>query len=371
MGEIIPIKLGFGSRIKDRYQLNEAQYDRSGRMDYEHFIVTPADGAIDPLADYYNEPHMGGGLTGFTILKKKPWTIQLNLNEWVRFTKPGEYKLKVSSNRVEIINPASQQGTSPVTAISNEIPMKILPVDPAWQKQAYEKAAAQLKAYPPAKEDANEREKALEILRFLGTPEATRELVRQMRGESPGRLDFICYIGLVSSPERAVAREALEQALADPDHPIDETFLDTLISIERSNANRDVTSAEDEQKVLEKVANALPKKRGKALRVSLYSVLNYVWIPVDKQLLPKETIQKLIMQLISIFDQLSAKQHAWLLEVRWEQIKSPALLPLLKRYAQRDFSKVAREEYYDARQLTVWALRRWFELDPAGARPAT
>jgi hypothetical protein len=168
-----------------------------------------------------------------------------------------------------------------------------------------------------------------------------------------------------------VAREALEQALADPDHPIDETFLDTLISIERSNANRDVTSAEDEQKVLEKVANALPKKRGKALRVSLYSVLNYVWIPVDKQLLPKETIQKLVMQLISIFDQLSAKQQAWLLEVRWEQIKSPALLPLLKRYAQRDFSKVAREEYYDARQLTVWALRRWFELDPAGARPAT
>lgn len=34
MGEIIPIKLAFSSRIKDRYQSNEAQYDRSGRMDY-------------------------------------------------------------------------------------------------------------------------------------------------------------------------------------------------------------------------------------------------------------------------------------------------------------------------------------------------
>jgi HEAT repeat protein len=369
IGEIISIKLAFSSRIKDRYQLNEAQYDRSGRMDYEHFIVTPADCAIDPLADYYNEPHMGGGLTGFTFLKKTLWTIQLNLNEWVRFTKPGEYRQRLQSKRVEFVNRSSPHGTSPITAISNEIPLKILPTDPAWQKEAYEKAVAQLKAYPSA-EDENQREKALETLRYLGTPDATRELVRQMRDESAGRLDFICYIGLVSSPERAVAREALEQSVADPDHPIDETFLDTLISLERSNVNRNITSTEDEQRVLEKVAKTLPNKRGKALRVSLYSLLNYVWIPLDKQLLPKETIQKLVMQLLSIFDQLSAKQQGWLLQVRSEQIKSPALLPLLKRYAQQDFSKVAKEEYYDARQLTIWALRRWFELDPAGARLA-
>src|SRR5436309_12628881 len=62
MGEIIPIKLSFRSQIKERYQLNEAHYDRSGRMEYEHFSVTPADGAVDPLANY--EPGMGGGLTG-------------------------------------------------------------------------------------------------------------------------------------------------------------------------------------------------------------------------------------------------------------------------------------------------------------------
>jgi hypothetical protein len=115
---------------------------------------------------------------------------------------------------------------------------------------------------------------------------------------------------------------------------------------------------------------ALPNKRGKALRVSLYTVLEHVWIPVDKRLLSKETVQKLVSQLVSLFDQLPAKQQAWLLERRWDKIKNPALLPLLKRYAETDFSKIPREDYYNVRQRTIWALQRWFELDPASARPA-
>jgi hypothetical protein len=371
MGEIIPIKLSFSSRVKNRYQLNEAHYDRSGRMEYEHFIVTPTDGAVDPLANY--ERGMGGGLTGFTFLTNKLWTIQLNVNEWVRFTEPGEYQLKVTSNRVEIVDTSSRYGTSRITATSNEIKVKILPHDRDWEKRVYDEAVMTLatrSSMKPEDEDNSPSYRALETLRFLGTPEATRQLANQLRGESRGNLDFVCYIGLVTSPEQAVAREALEEVLADPDRPIDDTLLDTLISLERDNANPAVTSAEEEQKALEKVVAALPKKRDKALRVSLYAVLDHVWVPVDKQLLPRETAQKLVSQLISMFDQLSAKQQAWLLEVRWEQIKNPAVLPLLKRYAETDFSKAPRKDSYDVRERTIWALRRWYELDPAGARPA-
>src|SRR5439155_3267191 len=255
--------------------------------EYENFIVTPADGAVDPLADY--ERGMGGGLTGFTFLKQKPWTIQLNLNEWVRFTKPGEYKLKVSSNRVEMVDASSSRGTSPITAISNEITLNILPRDSDWEKRVYDQAVATLRtssSVKPEDEENSPAYRALETLRFLGTAEATRELANQLRGESRGNLDFVCYIGLVSSPERAVAREALEEALANPDHPIDDTFLDALIYVESDNARHDVTRTEDEQKALEKVARALRNKRGKALHVSLYGVLDHVWIPVDKRLLP-------------------------------------------------------------------------------------
>src|SRR5712671_6135282 len=54
IGEIIPIKLAFSSRLKDRYYINEAQYDRSGRMNHEQFKIIPEDGAEDPLAEYFS-----------------------------------------------------------------------------------------------------------------------------------------------------------------------------------------------------------------------------------------------------------------------------------------------------------------------------
>ena len=363
IGEIIPIKLAFSSKLKKRYQLNEAQYDRSGRMEYEHFIVTPTDGVVDPLANY--ERGMGGGLTGYQFLTRKPWTIELNLNEWVRFTRPGEYKLSVSSERVELPDPSSPMGTSPVTARSNETTLKISAADPAWQKQVFDGAVATLKRRVPVKLEDTETSPAyhaLETLRFLGTPEATRELANQLCGESPGRLDFVCYIGLVSSPHPEVAREALQKALADADRPVDDTLLDALSMLESPHIGRWVRPQE-KRKTLEELVQILPNKRGKALSISLYTALNEVWTPVDEQLLSKQTTEKLVSQLISAFDQLSAEQKAWLLEQRWEQIKNPELLPLLKQYAKADFSKVGRD-------VTVWALRRWYELNPVSARPA-
>ena len=122
IGEIIPIKLSFSSPTRERYQVDQAQYDRSGRMNSERFEVTPADGSEDPLAEYYNDgPHIGGGLRGVDFLSAKPWAIQLKLNEWVRFTKPGEHKLKVSSDRVSVVDTKSAFGTSPVTAVSNQV----------------------------------------------------------------------------------------------------------------------------------------------------------------------------------------------------------------------------------------------------------
>src|ERR1700741_2993823 len=117
IGETIPLQLSFSSTVKDRYQINMAQYDRSGRMEYEHFIISPAQGAVDPLLGY--KGGVGGGLTSFQFLSSTPWTIKLNLNEWVRFTQPGEYRLIISSNRVSARDQSSPSGTAPVTARSN------------------------------------------------------------------------------------------------------------------------------------------------------------------------------------------------------------------------------------------------------------
>jgi hypothetical protein len=55
IGETISLHLAFSSAAKNRYQINMAQYDRSGRMNYEQFNLSPSGGAVDPLAG-----HLGG-----------------------------------------------------------------------------------------------------------------------------------------------------------------------------------------------------------------------------------------------------------------------------------------------------------------------
>jgi hypothetical protein len=80
-------------------------------MNYAQFGITPESGAVDPLANY--APGMMGELTNFQYLKPEPWTIQLNLNEWIRFTTPGRYKIVVVSRRVEARDPSRPFGSSP------------------------------------------------------------------------------------------------------------------------------------------------------------------------------------------------------------------------------------------------------------------
>jgi len=185
IGETIPLQLSFSSTVKDRYQVNMAQYDRSGRMNYEHFTISPSQGAVDPLVSY----NWGmGGLTTFQFLSSAPWTIKLNLNEWVRFTQPGEYRLMISSSRVGVRDQSSPTGTSPVTARSTELTLKIVAADPAWQKRIFKAAVANLDASAPQKPEQREqyetsRRQALETLRFLGTADAAGEMAKRMRGE--------------------------------------------------------------------------------------------------------------------------------------------------------------------------------------------
>src|SRR6266545_340118 len=122
-----------------------------------------------------------GGITNFKVLTPEPWTITLNLNEWIRFTQPGEYWLMVYSSRVGARDPSNPRGASTVTVRSNEIFLKIAPANHTWQKQVFSEAVTALDARVPTKQEQMEqytasRRKAVETLSFLGTADAAREL---------------------------------------------------------------------------------------------------------------------------------------------------------------------------------------------------
>src|SRR5258705_2588805 len=120
-----------------------------------------------------------GGLTNFKYLTSEPWMIKLNLNEWVRFTQPGEYRIVVSSGRVGVRDPSNTFGTSSVIAHSNEVTLKIISADAAWQKQVLRESVPAMNAPAAANSQQMEqytasRRQALERLPFIRSSDTPR-----------------------------------------------------------------------------------------------------------------------------------------------------------------------------------------------------
>lgn len=370
VGETIPLYLAYSSTVKDHYQLNRAQYDRSGRMAYEQFNLSPGEGVVDPLKDRLGG--IGGGLTSFSFLTPQPWTIVLNLNEWVRFIRAGEYRLVVTSHRVSVKDSSSRLGTVPITVRSNEVTLRIIPATKAWQQETLVSAVVILDQPEPKKPQDKEyyvkaRQGSLETLRFLGTAGAAKELAKRLRGEDSGGLDYICMLGLISSPEHDVVRSALEKEMTEPDHPISETFIWTVKAVD--TAPSDEHWRETQKNAVEELIAALPAKRGKALTTSLSTALNEAWNSGD---ISKATIDRLVTQMVSAFDRLPVDAQNLLLTYRWDKISGPQMIPILRRAAEayHDHPEMREMNAYQALQVSASAIRHWYELDPAGARPA-
>jgi hypothetical protein len=382
LGEVIPLELIFTSKTPKRYQINMARYDRSGRMSYERFLVNPDGGWSDPLRAYFNSSMawMGGGLTGFEFLSETPTKILLELNEWVQFNRPGKYRVRVQTSRVgEISGEASTPFHKPTSLISNELEIAIVSPTASWQAQTLGQALAAFNApgQDPAKAAASPtepppRHQALKTLRYLGTASAAKELARHLRGEDTN-FDFECMFGLVGSPQREAALSEMRHLLADPDQPVTDLFLITMSVLSLNpDESPEVLRPQRQQRyqaIQAEFLDDLPHKRGNALAVSLYTALNQVG---PQQVIPREKSEQLAAQLPAVFDRLPVEKQYELLAYRWGSLRSPALLPLLRKYARtyQDFPIPNEIHAYNANNLSGTALLHWYELAPEEARAA-
>lgn len=128
VGEIIPIELSFKASIPDTYDMEMRNYDRSGRLNIEAFLVTPP--GRDPLERYYSTGALiGGGLGGARELSIDPQVMREDLNEWVAIDKPGHYSLYVTSGRVTRRTPSKAE---PIELRSNDLEFDVVAADAAW-----------------------------------------------------------------------------------------------------------------------------------------------------------------------------------------------------------------------------------------------
>jgi hypothetical protein len=365
VGELISLELSYSlaPTSSNSYQITNASYSRSGRLGIESFLVEPATGWDDPLKLYFQSfsVFMRGGPSSFSVLSAKPIVIPRDLNERVRFNHPGRYRVVVTSSRVgpigttfDIPNPELR---------SNELWLTIVPATPEWQETTLARAVAALSKRESGAAvrvpDPAFREGAAQ-LRYLGTPAAAIEMAARLNDE---RTAFNFMLGLASTPARDTALERMKELLNDPAFPVNGIFLEAMSLVAlppQEISNRPEELEKLEQRFRQDLLKALPSKRGEALAVSTYSIVEDA--AVYSRHLPAEQKRSLTIALVANFDRLPARNQLELLQSRWGVLDHQAIRPLLPRIAQ-----YAEAE---SNELSGAALTRWWETDPESARVA-
>ena len=299
----------------------------------------------------------------------------------MQFDRPGKFRVSVQTSRVgEISGEASTPFEKPLSLTSNELELTIVSPTASWQEQTLRQALAVLDAplvplaakVPAGADETIAKRQAVKTLRYLGTPAAAKELARHLRGEA-NSFDFDCMFGLVGSPQNEVALSEMRRLLAAPDHPVSDLFLVTMsiLSLNPDESPEVLRDQRDQryQAIAAEFLDDLPRKRGNALAVSLYTALNRT---DPQQAIPREKSEQLAAQLPTVFDRLPVEKQYELLAYRWDSLRCPALLPLLKKYAgtYQDVPIPNEIHAYNANNLSGTALRRWYELAPEEARAA-
>jgi hypothetical protein len=387
VGETISLELGFASSLPETYVFDNASYDRSGRLQIDSFILDCADGVADPLYDYYHKSlgfFMGGGLRGIGALSTKPEIVNYDLNEWLRFDKPGKYRLYVISHRLGK-GKAYHQENTPIEPASNIIQLEIIPADREWEQRTLSEAAKLLEPAPRGTSQIGENghRSACRTLRFMGTEAAVKEMVKRFRGQET-QCDFEYYLGLLGAVNRAFVIEQMQAALDAPDHPVPSSFLSALTFLSyvvqspdawqqfsNDDAGRIASRLQWEerkrnydlirQSYLERLALAIPQKTGVAAAISTETLISFG--ANDKSKDGDGRRKQLAVLLAKVFTELPLETQRSLLEYRWKQISDPAMLPVLRQLY---------EHPPDLREIPApfpgVALRRIYDLSPEEGR---
>ena len=372
IGEVIPLELAFTSNSRERYQLDMASYDRSGRLNEDKFVVEPSKGWDDPLDLYYRSylGFIGGGLRGSKVLSSQPAIISLELNEWVRFKEPGRYRVKVLSGRVFGVR--SGLGIGSLSVSSNELTLTIVLANKEWQDSTLKAAAVILDSsrsntVKPKQDDP--RQQAIKTLRYLGSADAAREMARRITGSE---WDWNFEAGLVGSPARSVGLEEMEKLLIDPNFPVTDRFLGTMSVlalpedvVDNVPAQREKAEAQFRQDLI----SAIGQKRGAALAVSNNTIVEDA--AIRSRALPADLKRTLTRELVSTFDKLPIEKQAELLQYRWPALDHEEMLPLLRKVATRyqDFQELQEMNAFQFNNASAAALTHWYEIAPDEARP--
>lgn len=202
LGETIPLELEFRGRAAPDFYFSTASVERRPGG-HERFVVTPEEAVEDPLNDYFSSfGFVGSILSSWHPLDGTPLVLRAELNQWLRFTRPGAYDLSVVSRRLERYSRAPAPELT-----SNTVAFDVVEPPRGWARSQLARARSALSSGT-----GDERGRAVRELQYLNTRDAAVELVRHY-GEGGDELQSDWASALMASAFRREIVSAMESRL--------------------------------------------------------------------------------------------------------------------------------------------------------------
>ncbi|HJQ34811.1 MAG TPA: hypothetical protein VJ866_21860 [Pyrinomonadaceae bacterium] len=364
-GEPIRLRMSFTSE-REGYQLDTTTTKPPHAID--KVTLSPDAGAYAWAADY-----TGGGMNhpdyaAFQNLSATPTTIELTLNDWYRFDRPGKYTVKISTARVAGTGtgPGPHIGDGPrLNLTTNEVSFEVVEMSEAEEAEEVKRLSALLDAAQGRQAQAQ----LTEELSYLAGEPSTREKVRRFVGVGSGNSAGASDLGLFIARDRALAVRLLEAALRDPSVPATHALLGVTTSLRLMlegvprppmsfilTPQGDSRTAEVQREYALELLASLPKRKGKSRTSAAMAVLTS--LPRDGSAGMPTALRDVF---VGEFETFHPYDQHYLLDYYWEQLRDPVLLPVVERMY---LSNPGPQGY----QMRTTALRRIKELNPEKAR---
>ena len=365
-GEAIRLILSF-TADRAGYILDETTTIPASPID--DVIVSPNTGVFHWLDRYSEGFRYSPDYSALFPVSATPATVELALNQWVRFDAAGEYTLRIVTRRVSPIGIAGFRAGSPFQAVTNAVTFRIEPMSDTEEAAEVGRLSTLLASTSRILSLQQER---CEDLAFLPGDDAAREKVRQYlhpEGHLEGNWTRDLSFGFYISRHPTVIVSMFDDLLRDVTHPARSDWVVQATAMRNwIDALADPASAAPPplvggivfpanpekifQSYLSQLTDSLASRTGISRRQTAVTVLT---LHVGHGPVPAEARRVVVEE----FDQLDVSDQRWLVQSRWRDLRDPSLLPALRQLvAGRDPT---------GRGPLIEALR---DLSPADGRAA-
>lgn len=373
LGEVIPLEMMISSSTRNRY-LEPCMmfwescfgYPQCRLFTHWSFDVLPNAGWTD--IGWHGCTAMSGPTYDVhsSDLTAEPKKYPYTLTNRFRFDTPGKYTVRLSLT-VGLDDETNQIRNSPNSTLkpnsvskTAEIVLEIAPAADEWKKSVIQQGVAAWTASPPSyttppSPEYVKYQRERDALCNLGTSEAAVVLAGLL-----GRGIDVTHC-LKINAHKDVAEAEMRRLLVDPNVGVRPVFFAAYAKmLSRGEEKRGEISAVPPKivnEVQETLFASLPKKTPEAMVQSLETVLrnpmNGYWVIQGSSYdLSDHFSTEVIAMAAANFDHLSDETQAALLDSDWDHLRSPLMLPVVRRKAEAGDGH---------------ALLRWLELDPTAA----